>query len=229
MIYDIQKAMRDIAKNPEYTSRFFKTGIGEYSSHDVFIGAPVPSIRMIAKQFKDINFTDISILLTSKINEERLLALIILTNAYKTSDEYKKEAIFQFYLDHLDHVNNWNLVDASAHLIIGHHLYDNNREILLDLAIDNNMWYRRIAIVSTLHFIRSGDLDYTFKISKMLLKDKEDLIHKATGWMLREAGKKSKENLVDFLNNYKAAMPRTMLRYAIEKFSPEERKMMMKI
>lgn len=224
---NVQKAIRDIAINPEYSARFFKTGVGQYSSHDVFIGAPVAGIRIIAKQFKDLDLTNISTLLTSKINEERLLALIILTNSYQISDEANKEVIFQFYLDHLDHVSNWNLVDSSAHFILGRHLYDKNRDIIDNLALSENMWHRRVAIVSTWYFIKSDDLDHTFKIAHILLKDKEDLIHKATGWMLRESGKKRKEQLVDFLNDHKSIMPRTMLRYAIEKFSVEERKIMM--
>lgn len=228
MISAIQQAIKDAATNPEYSTRFFKTGEGQYASHDVFIGAPVPDIRIIAKQFKDLDLPNIATLLSSKINEERLLALIILTNAYKTSDEARKEVIFQFYLDNLDHVNNWNLVDSSAHLILGKHLHDKNRDIITLLSMSDNMWRRRVAIVSTYYFIKSGDLDYTFKIAHILLKDKEDLIHKATGWMLREAGKISKEQLVGFLNKHKSIMPRTMLRYAIEKFPIEERKLMMK-
>lgn len=228
MIHKIQQSIKAIAKNPEYSARFFKTGIGQYSQHDVFIGAPVPSIRIIAKEFKDLDFSNISTLLTSKINEERLLALIILTNSYKISDNAKRDIIFQFYLDHLDHVNNWNLVDSSAHLILGRNIYDNQGYgIIFDLVQSDNMWHRRIAIVSTWYFIKAKDLQHTFKIAHMLLKDKEDLIHKATGWMLREAGKIQKEELVAFLNDNKSIMPRTMLRYAIEKFSPEERKIIM--
>lgn len=227
MILEIKQDLNDIAKGSEYSSRFFKTGVGQYSYGDVFIGAPVSKIRLIAKKFKELDFDNIAALLTSKINEERLLALIILSNSYQVSDERNRDKIFTFYLNHLDFINNWNLVDSSAHLIIGKHIYNKDRNIILNLALSNNLWHRRVAIVATWHFIKLGDLFLTFKIAEILLGDKEDLIHKATGWMLREAGKVDKGKLVLFLKQHKSVMPRTMLRYAIEKFSTEERKEMM--
>ncbi len=224
MIAIIKKNLDDLKASPEKISRFFKTGKGEYSCNDLFIGVTVPNLRIIAKEFKDIDFADLKTLITSKINEERLLALIILVSSYKSkNDLITKENIYQFYLKYLDYVNNWNLVDASAHLIIGNHLYDKNRDLLMDLVKSENMWYRRISIVSTWYFIKQNDLTDTFKIAKLLLHDKEDLIHKASGWMLREAGKKSKSMLVEFLDDYGSIMPRTMLRYSIEKFSSTER------
>lgn len=203
---------------------FFKTGKGQYAEHDQFIGVTVPNLRQIAKQFTDLTFEDIQTLLNSPVNEERFLALIILVNRYTTSDKQAKEEIYQFYLSNLKQINNWNLVDASAHCIIGAHHHNENKGLLITLAKSNVMWERRIAMVSTWYFIRQNDLEWTFKIAALLLDDEEDLIHKAVGWMLREAGKKNAGELMAFLNQYAEKMPRTMLRYAIEKFTDEQRK-----
>jgi len=203
---------------------FYKTGPGSYAEHDQFIGVSVPVLRQIAKEFHSITLDELQALLESKINEERLLALIILVNQYQSSNEQEKEKRFQFYLRQLKHVNNWNLVDASAHLIIGEHLLKRDRKILLTLAKSDVLWERRISIVSTWYFIRNDDLDWTFKLAGLLLKDKQDLIHKATGWMLREAGKRDESQLTAFLDQHVDQMPRTMLRYAIEKFDERKRK-----
>lgn len=203
---------------------FFKTGPGQYAEHDRFIGVSVPNLRQIAKRFSDLALDDIQTLLNAPVNEERFLALIILVNRYTTSDKQAKEAIYQFYLSNLKQINNWNLVDASAHCIIGAHHHNENKGLLITLAKSNVMWERRIAIVSTWYFIRHNDLEWTFKIATLLLDDEEDLIHKAVGWMLREAGKKNVSELKAFLNQYAAKMPRTMLRYAIEKLTDEQRK-----
>lgn len=205
-------------------SKFFKTGIGEYAENDIFIGVTVPNIRKIAKQFSTLSSDELQIVLQSKINEERLLALIILVNQYKKANLASRENIHLFYLKNLEHVNHWNLVDTSAYSILGFHLFDKNRDILLDLAKSENLWKRRIAIVSTKYFILQNDLDSTFQLSALLLNDKHDLIHKAVGWMLREAGIKNESRLTTFLNEHAKAMPRTMLRYAIEKFPLEIRK-----
>jgi 3-methyladenine DNA glycosylase AlkD len=209
-------------------SYFFKTGAGSYAEHDQFIGVPVPARRAIAKKYPDLSLCELEQLLKSPINEERFLALILLTNQYQKADYIGKEQIYQFYMNNLKQVNNWNLVDASAHLIIGNHLFDKNRTILIQLAQSNNMWKRRIAIVATWYFIRKNDLTSTFQIAQLLLNDTHDLIHKATGWMLREAGKKDQQKLIDFLDLYSPHMPRTMLRYAIEKFPEEQRKSYLK-
>lgn len=199
---------------------FFKTGVGEYAEHDRFMGVTVPSLRIIAKEFADLSLEEVQHLIESPFNEERFLALIILVQQYKK----EQENIYQFYLENLRHVNNWNLVDASAHLIIGAHLLKRDRSSLISLAQSNNMWKRRIAIVSTWYFIRHNDLEWTFKLGEMLLRDSHDLIHKAVGWMLREAGKRDEGRLIAFLDYHSTHMPRTMLRYAIEKISEQQRK-----
>jgi len=207
---------------------FFKTGAGSYAEHDQFIGVPVPTIRTIAKDFLDLSLDEITQLLKSPINEERFLGLIILVHQYQKASDSHKEELYQFYMDNLKHVNNWNLVDASAHLILGAHLCNKNRDILISLSQSDILWERRIAIVATWYFIRKNDLEWTFKIAALLLNDKHDLIHKAVGWMLREAGKKDIQQLINFLNAHAAHMPRTMLRYAIEKFPEQQRKSYLK-
>jgi len=207
----------------EKTTRFFKTGKGHYAEDDKFMGVTVPVLRETAKRFTCITLEEIQELLKSKINEERLLALIILVRQYEKAPNDVKKDIYEFYLNNLRNVNNWNLVDASAHLIMGAHLIDKHKDILLKLAKSEIMWERRIAIVSTWYFIRKNDLHWTFKIAEMLLNDKHDLIHKAVGWMLREAGKRDQNQLIYFLNQYTPLMPRTMLRYSIEKFPKHQR------
>lgn len=209
-------------------SYFFKTDPGSYAAHDQFIGVPVPTLRTIAKDFLDLPLEEIKQLLESAVNEERFLGLIILVHQYQKAKNDKKDELYQFYMDNLKHVNNWNLVDASAHLIVGAHLDDKNRDILVSLAQSDILWERRIAIVATWYFIRKNDLTWTFKIALTLMNDKHDLIHKAVGWMLREAGKKDTQQLIDFLNIHAAHMPRTMLRYAIEKFPEPQRKSYLK-
>lgn len=220
-IDQIQALLRQNASPQSTIKTFFKTGSGQYAENDKFIGISVPKIRTIAKDCKNLSYIDIATLLESKFNEERLLALIILTERYKKADDHDKEEIYQFYMQHVSHVNNWNLVDASAHLIIGAHLWDKDKNLLINLAQSKNMWKRRIAIVSTWYFIRKHNLEWTFNIARILLKDTHDLIHKAVGWMLREAGKKNKADHITFLDEHAIDMPRTMLRYSIEKL-PED-------
>lgn len=205
-------------------ARFFKTAPGSYADHDQFLGVKVPILRTIAQQYQDITFADIKELLYSPFNEERLLALIILVNNYHKAKAQDQSKMYHFYLDNIDQVNNWNLVDTSAPFIIGAHLYSKEKHILTDLVHSHNMWKRRIAIVATLYFIRKNNLEWTFKLAEMLLSDNHDLIHKATGWMLREAGKKNESALTAFLDIHAAQMPRTMLRYAIEKLSENIKK-----
>lgn len=208
---------------PQKQERFFKTGIGDYAEHDQFLGVSVPELRKIAKNFQHLELKIIETVLHSAYNEERLLALFLLIHQYQKSDAKQKEKIFQLYLKNTKHINNWNLVDASAHLIVGAHLFETDRNILLTLAKSPDLWERRIAIVATWYFIRQNDLDWTFKLAVTLRNDNHDLIHKAVGWMLREAGKRNKNLLVTFLNQHASKMPRTMLRYAIEKFPQHER------
>ncbi len=222
---EIQQELRKSATvSPAKAAVFFKTGKGHYGEGDQFIGVTVPTVRKIAREGSELTFEELAQLLGSKVNEERLLALIILVGQYKKASLGRREEIFQFYLAHRSGVNNWNLVDSSAHLIVGAHLWDKDRQVLVTLAQSEILWDRRIAIVATWFFIRNQDLGWTFKLSAILITDPQDLIHKAVGWMLREAGKRNQAALVDFLNEYAGAMPRTMLRYAIEKFSPKERK-----
>lgn len=204
---------------PENRSRFFKTQPGTYGAHDQFLGVTVPDVRKIAKTLDNLPFDLISEILQSPYNEERFLGLVLLIKAYeKSKDLIEKKNIFEFYKSHMHCVNNWNLVDASAHLILGRYAYDHKEmNVLNDLVASTCMWNRRIAIVSTWWPIKKGDLDYTWNLSVKLLSDQEDLMHKATGWMLREAGKKNEIQLQHFLDTYSTQMPRTMLRYAIEK------------
>jgi 3-methyladenine DNA glycosylase AlkD len=184
----------------------------------------VPVIRAIAQEYLHLSTDELEQLLHSPINEERLLALIILVAQYTKADIQKKEETFQFYLQNLEHVNNWNLVDSSAHLIIGAHLFDTDRSLLLLLAQSDNLWKRRVAIVATWYFIRKNDLSWTFDIALILKNDTHDLIHKAIGWMLREAGKRNEGELISFLNQYAEELPRTTVRYAIERLPEDIRK-----
>jgi 3-methyladenine DNA glycosylase AlkD len=224
-IEQIRPLLQELVTIPkEKHSFFFKTQPGSYSEHDRFIGVTVPHLRKIAKDYSKLPLPEIRMLLESAFNEERFLALAILVDQYKKAKYNEKETLYDFYLTNLQYVNNWNLVDSSAHLIIGHYLFDKDKSSLLNLAKSNILWERRIAIISTWYFIRNNNLDWTFKIAHIFLKDSHDLIHKATGWMLREAGKKNVQSLIEYLNKYAAIMPRTMLRYSIEKFPENERK-----
>ncbi len=213
-----------IDSTPDLVRKFFKTGLGDYAEFDKFLGIKAPTLRIIAKKHQDLPLPVISHFLWSEFNEERLFALIILVMQYKKADISTKEKIYQFYLKNSKHVNNWNLVDNSAHHIVGAHLWNQDRKILLQLASSKNLWERRISIVATWHFIKHQDFDYTTHISKLLLNDQEDLMHKACGWMLREVGKQNEGVLINFLDLYTHLMPRTMLRYAIEKFPEPTRK-----
>lgn len=213
-----------VSVSPEKAAMFFKTGPGDYAEGDLFIGVTVPNIRKVAKQYPDLGEAQLRRLLQSKINEERLLALIILVGQYERGDFQEKQRCFDFYCKHLKHVNNWNLVDLSAHYIVGDYLWDKKRDLLLELARSEDLWERRVAIVATWYFIKKDDLKWTFRIGKLLMRDTHDLIHKAVGWMLREAGKRDEAALMAFLDNHATRMPRTMLRYAIEKFDERQRK-----
>lgn len=208
---------------------FFKTSPGDYSEHDKFLGIRVPNLRKVAKKYYNLSLDDNQILLQSEYNEERLLALIILIAQYQKAEPELKSRIYQYYLNHLTFVNNWNLVDSSAHHIIGAHCFPNSFDPILELVSSNSLWDRRIAIVATFHFIKKRQLNLTYQIAKTYLSDKEDLIHKATGWMLREAGKVNLASLRVFLDQHASYMPRTMLRYAIEKMDINERKHYLKI
>lgn len=209
-------------------SNFFKTGKGEYGEGDKFIGLNVPANREVAKQNKEAEISVISELLESDIHEERLCALLILVEKYKKSDCEKKKDIFEYYIKQTKNINNWDLVDLSAPKIVGEYLLEKDKSVLLAMSKSKSMWERRIAIVSTITFIKAGKYETTLEIAKILIDDKEDLIQKAVGWMLREAGKKEKKVLIDFLNEYHTRMPRTMLRYSLEKLEKEEKEYYMK-
>jgi len=220
---DLQK-LADPAK-AKVLQRFFKTRPGEYGEGDVFLGLTVPQGRKIAKKYKDLSLQEIKELLESEVHEERFCALIILILRYRVAEEEKdrvvKKEIYNFYLGNTLQVNSWDLVDLSAPLIVGTYLQDKKREVLYELAKSSSLWERRIAIISTLGLIRKGEFDDCLKIAEILIEDKQDLIHKAAGWMLREVGNRNAAALKNFLARRYKNMPRTMLRYAIERL-PED-------
>ncbi len=200
-------------------SRFFKTGKGQYGEGDIFLGITVPQQRKIAKEFSNLTLKDLQELISSRIHEYRLISLLILIIKYKNS----KQEIFNFYLKNTKNINNWDLVDLSAPNILGNYLIQKDKSILYKLAKSNDLWEKRIAILSTFEFIKNNEFEDTLKISEILLSDKHDLIHKAVGWMLREIGKRNQEIEEKFLKEHYKKMPRTMLRYAIEKFEKDKR------
>ena len=204
--------------------RFFKTGPGEYGEGDKFLGIAVPEIRRLALACSTADEDFVRGFLYSEFHEERLFALLCLIAIYKKAGNDRQERIYEMYLANTDRINNWDLVDISAPHIVGAYCERRDRGRLYELAVSRSLWERRIAIISTLHFIRLNDLTDALQISRLLLSDQEDLIHKAAGWMLREAGKRDASALKAFLERHASSMPRTMLRYAIEKFPPAERR-----
>lgn len=205
--------------------RFFKTGKGQYGEGDEFLGVIVPKVREVAKRFRNLDLKDTLKLLRSPIHEERQCALFILVDRYGRSEDKERDRIFRAYLANTRYINNWDLVDLTAPKIVGRHLADKPRRILDGLAKSNLLWDRRIAMLACFWFIGQGDCRDALRLAKKLLGDKHDLIHKAVGWMLREVGKKcSVEVLRKFLDENADEMPRTMLRYAIEKLPEQERK-----
>jgi 3-methyladenine DNA glycosylase AlkD len=211
------------AERAAHSQRFFKTGKGEYAEGDKFLGIRVPQLRTYAKNYREILIGDALELLRSELHEVRLLALFILVGKYSAKNNPDKEMIYQSYLEHTEFINNWDLVDCSAEHIIGAHLFNGDKKPIYQLAGSRSLWERRIGIMSTFHFIKRNHFSDTLAIAKILLKDKEDLIHKAVGWMLRETGKRDIRVEEDFLGKFYGKMPRTMLRYAIEKFPEGER------
>jgi 3-methyladenine DNA glycosylase AlkD len=203
---------------------FFKTGKGEYGEGDIFIGVRVPVIRALAKKYGEISLSEIVSILQSKVHEERMLALVLMVNKFKKAQVEESQALYSSYLDNTQYINNWDLIDISALHIVGAFLYDRDRSILMKLAQSKSMWERRIAIMSTFYFIRKNDFRDTLKIAQLLINDQQDLIHKAVGWMLREIGNRNLKTEEDFLKPFYNKMPRTMLRYSIEKFPEAKRK-----
>lgn len=225
---EVQAAFRQLAnaQDAAFLQRFFKTAPGEYGAGDRFLGIRVPVTRQFARKHRDLPIPETLKLLKSKWHEERLLALFLLVDQYRRGDEPARQRAFDAYLAHTRYVNNWDLVDSSAALIVGPHL---NREgtdgaLLDELAASDDLWERRIAIIATQHFIRSNRFDPTLRIAEALIADSHDLIHKAAGWMLREVGKRHMPTLRAFLDQHCQRMPRTMLRYAIEHMPPRRRK-----
>ena len=222
----ILKAMADLADpgRAAVSRRFFKTGPGEYGEGDVFIGLAVPKVRALSRAHRHMAMRDVLRLLRSKIHEERQLALFIWVLQFPKADEKTKKLIFDQYLAHTTFINNWDLVDASAEHIVGAFLKDRPKKVLLDLARSSSLWERRIAMLATFGYIKTGALEWPLKMAARLLHDDEDLIHKAVGWMLREIGNRDLKAEEAFLKAHYKAMPRTMLRYAIEKFPAALRK-----
>ncbi|MEI6305193.1 MAG: DNA alkylation repair protein [Deltaproteobacteria bacterium] len=220
MVNDIQDKMASLSnfEDAKFLQKFFKTGPGQYGEGDIFRGIRVPILRRLAKFYQNIPLEHAELLLKSAYHEDRLLALLILVRKFTAADETERLAIYSLYLENTRFINNWDLVDTSAEHIVGAFLINKEKEVLYQLAQAISLWERRIAILATFHFIKRNMFDETLKIAKILLTDKEDLIHKAVGWMLREIGKRDMLIEEKFLNDHYLKMPRTMLRYAIEKF-----------
>ena len=212
----------------EHSQRFFKTAEGEYGEGDRFLGIRVPVIRQQVRKFSGVSLAEIKKLLKSSYHEERLCALLLLVDKYAKGSDKEKEVVFNLYLANTDYINNWDLVDTSAPYIVGDFLEHKDKSPLYKMAESDSLWERRIAIMSTFYLIRSDHFETTLDIAEQLLHDEEDLIHKAVGWMLREVGKRDKDIETAFLDKYYLEMPRTMLRYAIEKFPQTERQKYLK-
>lgn len=215
---------RSNPKDAEFLRRFFKTGPGQYGEGDVFRGIRVPVLRQLVSRFSDVTLATVSALLKSKYHEDRLLALLMLVRMFQRGDDATQKQIYDLYLVNTRYINNWDHVDASAEHIVGGYLFTRSRVPLTKLARSKLLWERRIAILATFHFIRRRDFDETLRLAKILLHDEHDLMHKAVGWMLREVGNRAPEAERSFLLENYREMPRTMLRYAIEKLPESERK-----
>ena len=227
---EIRARLRELAddERAHVLQRFFKTGPGEYGEGDRFLGITIPELRKLAKRYRSIRLEEMVALLESAYHEERMLALLMLTDAYSKGVEPVRKKIYDLYLKKTRFINNWDLIDLSAPRIVGDFLLTRSRAPLYALASSNSLWERRIAIMATFKFIKKSDYSDSLKISEILLKDREDLIHKAVGWMLREIGKSDLAAEEGFLKKHYRMMPRTMLRYAIERFPEPKRQMYLK-
>lgn len=232
---DLEKELKKYSnkEKAQLLQRFFKTGKGDYGEGDIFLGIVVPNLRKISKAFwKNVSMENIQELLNSRVHEKRLIGLFMLIEKYKEAKKDKNKEkireIFNFYLANTKNINNWDLVDLSAPNILGDYLLDKERKVLYELVKSNNLWEKRISILSTFTFIRNKDFKDSLKLAEILIQDKHDLIHKAVGWMLREIGKRNQDIEENFLKKYYKTMPRTMLRYAIEKFDEEKRQKYLK-
>lgn len=233
MTDNLEKIKEELRKleDPEKAkilSRFFKTGKGQYGEGDIFLGIKVPDQRKVARKFDGLTLEENVKLLESNIHEHRLTSLLILVDRYKKADLEGKKEIVDLYLDNTEKINNWDLVDSSAPYIPGDYFLDRDKSVLYDLAGSENLWERRISILSTFGFIKNNRFEDAISISRMLLHDEHDLIHKAVGWMLREIGKRDTGSEEEFLKEHYREMPRTMLRYAIERFDEEKRRYYLK-
>lgn len=226
-----RRRLREFAdpQRASFVQRYFKTGPGQYGEGDKFLGLNVPDLRKVAREFRALPLAGLRELLQSKWHEERLLALVILVDQYGGGDAKARAAIYKLYLASTSRINNWDLVDCSAPQIVGGHLEQRSRKPLYRLVKSKSVWERRIAILATYHLIRLGEFDDTFALTESLLGDKHDLMHKAAGWMLREVGKRDRAALEKFLRKHASKMPRTMLRYAIERFPEKTRRKYLKL
>jgi len=236
MTHQVSKIISELKSlgSPErakHSLRFFKTGPGQYGEGDLFYGLSVPEMRSAVRKYRDIGFDDIVELLHDRYHECRMIALLILVDRFeraeKKKDGIEKKNIYDIYLGNTKYINNWDLVDVTAHKIVGAYLYDKDRKILYRLAKSDDLWKKRISIISTFYFIHRKDFSDTLKISEILVNDKHDLIQKAVGWMLREVGKRDQDVEEKFLKKHYRTMPRTMLRYAIERFDDKKKKFYM--
>lgn len=221
------KSMGD-KQRAAHSQKFFKTGPGEYAQGDIFLGITVPELRKQASKLCSVSLGEIKKLLKSPLHEVRLLSLLMLIDSFQRGDINNKRKVFDVYIKNTKYINNWDLVDVSAHKIVGQYLQDRSRKRLYRFVKSPLIWERRIAIISTWHFIRAKDIDDTLKLSEILLNDKEDLMHKAVGWMLREAAKRDTKRVEKFLQEHYINLPRTTLRYAIERFPETKRKKYLK-
>ncbi|MFQ5586943.1 MAG: DNA alkylation repair protein [Thermodesulfobacteriota bacterium] len=227
---DLRETLRMLGSRERAAAlqRFFKTGSGEYGEGDIFLGIRVPEVRKVAKRYRDISLGEVKSLLKSPIHEERLVALLILVAKFLKGDEAEREGIYDFYLKNTRYINNWDLVDLTAGKIVGAFLMERERKPLYTLAQSKSLWERQIAVMSTSHFISENDFTDTLRIAAVLLRDEEDLIHKAVGWMLRKVGKRHLPTEEGFLKTHYREMSRTMLRYAIERFPEAKRQRYLK-
>lgn len=233
MELNVKKLQAELGKNANqkianHSQRFFKTGKGEYAEGDLFLGIRVPVLRSIAKKYSGLSVDDAILALHSSYHEERLVALFILIEHFKKGDQKTQKMVYNAYLKNTDYINNWDLVDSSAHLIVGAWLFDKNRSRLHRLVLSRKLFERRIGIMATYYFIKKNDYNDTLKMARVLLQDEHDLIHKAVGWMLREIGNRDYACEEKFLKQYYKQMPRTMLRYSIEKFPEDLRQKFLK-
>ena len=229
-LLNIQNELRRLSNKEiaEHSKKFFKTGKGQYGQGDRFLGIRVPVLRKTAKKYSGTSIDENALLLKSKFHEERLLSLLMLVAIFNKASNKDRKAVYTLYLDNTKFINNWDLVDCSAEHIVGAYLRRAHKQPIYNLAKSRILWERRISIMSTFHFIKYNEFVDSLKISEILLHDKEDLIHKAVGWMLREIGKRNIEAEEEFLRKYYSQMPRTMLRYSIEKFPEAKRKRYLK-